>query len=382
MRRLGAHLLVTVALLAAPLAAHAFPSSAPSGAAMSSTVVDRVTDAKDLPSGTLRVTLLDEREQPLPNRDVVLRVLHNSVAEGNRRTERHGTTDASGTVLFDALAAETAFSYVVQSAGDATTYASDPFEMNPARGKAVVLHVLPSTPDIDQTMSAGRLLLYLEPKDDVIQAEVLLEYVNIGKMAWVPSNVSIPMPAGWKAFKTEESGSTLTVENVGDQVFLRGSLPPGNRSVSFRFQVPRPDSPSARVELGTPPRLAELQVMAEAPGDGGLSVAGFPPAERRPMNDERKVWFTHRTLSAESGQPVTLSAELSGLPVRGPGRWVALWAAAPTACTSRCVIARRKSSRTSPPHASSSSRRSRSCAVRASRAWWASPPSSRLSACC
>jgi hypothetical protein len=322
-----------LALVGFPATALAFADSAPSPKDTGNTVVDRVLESGSLAVGTLRVALRGAEEQPLSGREVTLKILHNSVAEGNRRTEQRATTDSSGVVSFGGLATATAFSYLVESTGEGATYASEPFAMSTASGKEVVLHVLPSTPDITQTMSAGRMLLFMEPKADVIKAEVVIDYVNIGKVTWVPSSVVIPLPEGWKAFKAEEAESTLKVESLGDRVVLTGSLPPGNRSVSFSFQVPRVDSDTALVEMGTPPRMAEIQVMAEAPPEGGLQVAGFSPAQRQTTNDERRMWFARRATASGAAEPSTISAQITGLPVRGPGRWLALLLALAAAAT-------------------------------------------------
>ncbi len=281
-----------------------------------------------LPPGSVVVRVLDGRGAGVPGADVELRVSHETVAEGSSEEVRRTKAGSDGNARFEGLPTGTGYSFTVGVDRAPARYATDPFALRRDRGHQVVLHVFPATSDIQETMVAGQLLLYLEPREDVFQFTVLLELYNVGEITWVPQNAGFRFPEGWRGFNPQETNGTVHVEPTGDSLQLVGSVSPGQHSVTFGVQVPRDDTPGAAVSLGLPPRMATIRVMAESSPRMELAVAGFPEARVMTNRDHERVLVT-QVQAGRSGVPLIdrVDIRVGGLATRGNGRWISLWLA-------------------------------------------------------
>ena len=119
---------------------------------------------------------------------------------------RRGRADASGKVTFSGLDQSTNYSYRVTVKSGAAEYASNPFQFRENVGHRVLLHSYPVTREIKGSMIGMRGFVYIEPRDDVFQFEVLFRVFNVGRVTWVPSGSTfMRLPEGYKAFKANES---------------------------------------------------------------------------------------------------------------------------------------------------------------------------------
>jgi hypothetical protein len=113
------------------------------------------------------------------------------------------------------------------------------------------------------------------------------------------------------------------IEEVKDHgAALRGTFGPGRNDMDFRYQVPLEGNERQTITIELPPRVAQMRVMAESSRSMVLKVQGFPDAQKV-KREGKNLLVTERQVSrSESGQQL-IEITLSGLPVTGPGRWIA-----------------------------------------------------------
>jgi hypothetical protein len=278
-----------------------------------------------LEPGSISATILDERGLPLSGSPVRLGILFQRIAEGESRSERFTQADTAGTVQFSGLTGGSDHAYRVTVTRGPATYSSPPFNLRQDMGQHVVLHVYPSTGDIESAMLGMRGYLYIETRDDVFQFEVLFRVFNVGLVTWVPQDVVMRLPKGFKAFKAQDSMTDVRFEPVdGVGARLKGTFSPGQNEVSFRFQVPKTAQDSAAFHVGLPPHVAEMRVIAEASSAMNLDVDGFDRPVPTANNNGQRVLVAVKQLRRRDEEIKEFVATLSGIPVPGPGRWVAV----------------------------------------------------------
>jgi hypothetical protein len=338
--------LVTLALLTAPASGfaqaaapeQAAPAQAPqlpaghpaSGAAAPAAAPqapeqDAVVPNPRLPPGSIQVKLVNETGSPLPNTEVKLGVQFQKISEGEQHSEKLAKTDAEGLALFSGLTPGSDFSYRVSSKNGPALYSSDPIQLKPEGGVLALLHVYPVTRNIEEASIGARGFVYVETRDDVFQFEVLFRYFNMGGVTWVPEEARMKLPEGFKAFKAGEAmDDSRFEEDPSRGVKLAGTLGPGQHNVSFRFQLPRHGESSASFRFGLPPHTAEIRFIAEAAPSMQLDIEDFEKPQTDVNQNGQRVVVTRHV--AKRGEPAikTFTAQLSGIPTPGYGRWIAV----------------------------------------------------------
>jgi hypothetical protein len=323
-------LALTLALLLLPVRAGAqdAPGSMPAGhGAMGAhqTAPDNVEPAPDLKSGSIEATLLDPDEHPIPNIAVRLGIMFNKVAEGESRSEKNTTAGPDGVAHFDGLQTGSAYAYRVTVRSGVGEYASTPFNLKESGGMRVSVHVFPVIQDLTGAAVGMRGFFYIETRDEVFQVEGLFRVINLGRSAWVPRDVVVGLPSGWKAFTGTDSMFGTKFEAVeGRGARLVGTYPPGQHDVSFRFQVPKEPVSSASFHFTPPPRAVEVRVIAVANPAMGLEVDGFEPSQVSVGPSGDRVLVTRKLAARGEATVAPFTATLTGLPVPGPGRWIAI----------------------------------------------------------
>jgi hypothetical protein len=167
--------------------------------------------------------------------------------------------------------------------------------------------------------------LYVETRDDVFQCEALFRVFNVGQLTWVPKDVVIQLPTGFKAFKAQEGMTDVHFEAVdGVGARLKGTFSPGQNEASFRFQLPKAGESSLTFRMGLPPHVAEMRVIAEASSAMNLEVEGFQAPVAAANNNGQRVLVSVKQLQRRDEEIKDFSATLSGIPTPGPGRWFAI----------------------------------------------------------
>jgi len=280
--------------------------------------------AADLPRGTIEISLVDGNQAPVQNHEVRLGILFQKIAEGESRSSRTQKTGLDGKVRFDGLEASSNYAYRVTVVSGPAEFASSPFNLRD-QGMRVTLHVYPVTDDPNQSIIGMRGFFYIETRDDVFQIEVMFRVFNLGKLAWVPKDVVMSLPTGFKAFSATESMFNTRFDVAeGQGARLAGTFTPGQQDVSFRFQVPKQDSTTAAFTVQPPQRTAEMRVIAVANKNMGLEVDGFEPAREGTGPRGDHVLVTRKLAARGESGVRAFTAVLTGLPTPDEGRWVAV----------------------------------------------------------
>jgi len=278
-----------------------------------------------IPIDTIKVQILDKHGHPVPNTKVKLGILQQSIAEGETHASKSGTTDRGGRIQFDGLEAASGISYRVSVPEGRATYATDPFVLKKTMGQRVVLHVYPSTDDIRAAMVGMRGFGYIQPKDDAYQFEFMFQIYNFGPITWVPKDMHLDLPRGWKAFVADKSMSDTRVIADGDSgIKLEGTFSPGQHQVGFRFQVPNTHDATTSFSMDMPPHMASMQMMVESAPGMSMNIAGFGPAEPATNNNGQRVLVASHQLQQGEPQMTQLSVTLAGVPTPPAGRWYAV----------------------------------------------------------
>lgn len=278
-----------------------------------------------LPPGVISATIVTDKGVPLSGAHVRLGILFQRIAEGESRTEKFAEADSTGTARFTDLAHGTDHAYRVTIQSGPASYQTAPFNLRPDMGQRVVLHVFPSTPDIENAQVGMRGYMYIETRDDVFQFECLFRVFNVGQITWVPQNLVIELPKGFKAFKAQDGMTDVHFEQVdGVGARLKGTFSPGQAEASFRFQLPKSTEDSASFRMSLPPHVVEMRVIAEASAAMNLEVDGFQPPVAAANQNGQRVLVSVKQLLRRDEQLKDFTATLSGIPVPGPGRWVAI----------------------------------------------------------
>jgi hypothetical protein len=281
-----------------------------------------------LPAGTIAVDLFDAEDQPMANEMVTLGMLINSIAKGDSRKHLQATTNDRGRVVFPGLETASNIAYRVSSGFQGGAFAAPPFQLERAKAMHVVLHVYPVTHDLQQALIVAEVVVAAEVREDRIQVEEVLKLYNLGRTAWVPEDLRMPLPEGFTAFNTLASMSDQRVEEVDRAAALKGTFPPGSHSVDFRWQLPLSGITDFDFDVGLPPHVAVARVMMPAAADIKLTASGLPPPQIRQDTRGQKFLVTERRLRPEDPKLTSLTIGIHGLPTPGPGRLIATLVAA------------------------------------------------------
>jgi hypothetical protein len=289
------------------------------------TAPDNLVPAPELKTGTIEVSVLDADDHPVAGQDVRLGIMFNKVAEGESRSSRFGKTGPDGVARFEGLQNNSAYAYRVTVRTGVAEFAATPFNLKETGGMRVSLHVFPIVQDLSSAPIGIRGFFYIETRDEVFQVEGLFRVSNIGHAAWVPRDLLVGLPDGFKAFTGGESMFDSKFEAVeGRGARLVGTFPPGQRDLNFRFQVPKDAVSTAVFRFTPPPRAYEMRVIAVASTSMGLEVDGWEAPQTGVDPSGNRVLVTRKV--AQRGQAAVgpFVVTLTGLPVPGPGRWIAI----------------------------------------------------------
>lgn len=299
---------------------------------------DTSEDDQSLPLGTIVLTLKDAAEKPVPGAEVTLGILHNTVAAGESRDRRTGVTDAEGMFVWKDLPHGSGTSYRASIMNGPAQFGTEPFSLGDRTGKRVVLHAYDVTEDPKGLVVLAKGFASVSLGEDSLVIVQQYDIFNGSPMAWVPRNVELPLPEGYKAFNRPDSMDGVGVDEVNGRGVLRGTITPGIHNVVFRFQVPLDGDERQKVRIEAPVRLVRAQVIAEAGKTTGLTVRGEPrgdegrpkresldfPAARKTRNREgKRVLVSDWAMSREDGTLKAMEITLTGLPTAGSGRWMA-----------------------------------------------------------
>jgi hypothetical protein len=303
----------------------AHPAVSPHGLNQAAPPSDGVFEAPDFPPGTILVEVRDGDDKPLSGVPVTLGEAFESVAEGKHENAHNAVTGPDGVARFAALSTSLRSSFTPRVDYLGGHYALDPFRASEKQGLRVLLHVYPATSDINQSFVGMRGFVYVTLRESAIHFELLYRVFNMSRVAWVPDGVSISVPSRATGFSPKPGATRFEVD--GQRLVVLGTFPPGERDLLIQFQVPSENNESELFALGVLPHVGELRVLAEAAPGVTLRVPGFEAVQRAEGPGGAPVWITRRLMNPGEGEIESVTIELAGLPVIGPERYYALFAA-------------------------------------------------------
>lgn len=276
-----------------------------------------------VPVGSIRVRVLDSSERPVPNAELQL----GTMAQDGRKAIP-ARTGADGQFAFEKLATGDKQAYRVNVLYKGAKYSSTPFRLTSEAGYDVTIRRLEVSQDThDVVLYVGATSLQL--KDERLRVVQQARLVNIGAKTYVfpDKGQLVGFPKEALAFQAEEVMTDQHMrEEPGQGVRITGSLPPGEVTLTWGFDVPQTES-TAEFKFDLPWMTFAYRVLADAAQGMTLEVDGMPPAELHSDNGTR--FLVTEIVKSVGEQPLrSVHIKLSGIPGPGPMRFIAAGIAA------------------------------------------------------
>jgi hypothetical protein len=296
---------------------HAHAEGAP---ALARRPLSSAEPSTQLAVGSVRVHVLDANERAVAGAELQL----GTMAQETGRTSVTGRTGGDGSYVFEKLATGDRQAYRVNVLYQGAKYSSMPFRLPVDRGYEVVIRRLETTRD-------GRdLVLYIgatsiELKDERLKVVQQARLINIGAKTYVfPENGQlVPLPADALAFQSEDVMTDQHLrEDKGKGVRISGSIPPGEATLSWGFDVPRAES-NADFAFALPWVTFAYRVLADAAPGMKMTVDGLPAPELH--EDNGRKFYVTEVVKRVGEEPLrAVNIHLRGIPGPGPLRFVAV----------------------------------------------------------
>jgi hypothetical protein len=272
-----------------------------------------------LPDGTIRVRVREANGAPAVAAEVTLGIM----ASDSTHTTRSARTSANGIVELTGLASGERQAYRVNVPYQGAKYSSTPFRLPQRGGYEVEIRRLPVTRD-DRMVVLYLGATSIELKDDRIKIVQEAQLLNIGAETYVfpESGTLVRLPQGFTAVQTQESmGDQHAVEAPHEGLRLHGSLPPGEATMLWGFDLPLAGS-QASFGIDLPWVTFAYRVLSDAPSGMTLQVDGMP--EPQLHTDAGRRFLVTETQRKVGDPPFRrLQISLRGMPGPGPERWIA-----------------------------------------------------------
>jgi hypothetical protein len=231
---------------------------------------DATEPAPDLPRGTLVVKVVDAEGQPVRDARVEVGMLRQGQSD-----RRVGKSNASGEARWDGLPAGPDRAVRVIVTNGPARFPAMPFAMSGDTGYRVTVTRWGVTESTDTLLLfIIRTFLEFAEEGDRLKVTQHLRLMNVGQDAIAPEEgIPIPVPAGMTAFRTEQGmGDQRVVERDG-QLFVEGSLAPGEAQLAYGFDL-HLDGSEFVFEQRLPFRVILAEVYAERAPGMSMNVTG------------------------------------------------------------------------------------------------------------
>jgi hypothetical protein len=273
-----------------------------------------------LPAGSVRVHVLDAKDEPAPNAEVQL----GTMTQQSGRSAVAGRTDATGVYTFEKQPTGDKQAYRVNVLYQGAKYSSTPFRLPTDQGYDVAIRRLDTTTDLKE------LVLYvgatsIELKEERLKIVQQARLINIGSKTYVfpEKGQLIHLPKGAIAFQAEEVMTDQHMrEEKGEGLRITGSVPPGEVTLTWGYDVPNTES-QAELSFDLPWVTFAYRVLADAAPGLTLAVDGLPPPELHDENGRR--FYVSEIVKRVGEEPLRkLHIVLKGIPGPGPQRFIAV----------------------------------------------------------
>lgn len=275
-----------------------------------------------VPTGTIRVEVVDENTNPIPNAPIRIGVMK---ADGGR-DNLEGRTDAGGVLVLSDLATGSGQSYRVNVPYQGATYSSTPFRLEPDRGHLVRVAALSTTRDTRALLQTlGQT--HLEYRDERVHVTMQAQLTNLGSETVVFSEegLRVRLPHGFTAFQSPQQMTDQRLVPDDDGFRLKGSIPPGRTTLAWAFDVPL-KSRDIVIAMPMPFRTYRYRVLSDASPGMTLEVDGFDESFEHEASG-RRFLVAQTERRPEDPQLDTIAIHIRGIPGPGPLRFVAVGAA-------------------------------------------------------
>ena len=274
----------------------------------------------DIPAGAVRVRVLDASDQPVPDATLQL----GTMTAQSGRSATPGKTGPDGSFTFTDQPTGEKQAYRVNVLHQGAKYSSMPFRLPPDRGYDVMIRRL------DTTTDPKEVVLYvgatsLELKDERLKIVQQARIVNIGSKTYVfpPDGLLVKLPPDMLVFQGEDVMTDQHMrEDKGKGLRITGSIPPGEVTLTWGFDVPQTAS-EADFSFDLPWVTFAYRVLADAAPGMTLEVDGMPPAELHADNGRR--FLVTEIMKRVGETPLRkVNIHLKNIPGPGPLRYVAV----------------------------------------------------------
>jgi hypothetical protein len=277
-----------------------------------------------LPAGQIRVTLVDVAGQPVPDHDVQLGIMR----QGGDRERTPGRTDASGVFTYTDLPTGSGQAYRVNVPHEGATYSCTPFQLPTAIGYDVRVEVRPTVrSDRSLLLVLGQTMVELRDERLHIIQQARLSNLAPATYLFPEGGTRIELPEGYTAFQTQPvMTNQRVVELAGQGVRIEGSLPTGQVTLAWAFDLPVTGS-EMDIEIPNPFRTFQYRVISTAPRGMTLDVEDMPAAVR--FEDQgQPLLGTEIQRSPDQAAFSTIHIRLANIPGPSPARLYAVAVAA------------------------------------------------------
>jgi len=272
---------------------------------------------------TIVVRVVDGSTQlPAAGSTVELVTLVQNIQQGDSKTASTKVVGPDGVVTFSGLDTSIRNSYAVRVKNAGANYEIPAFRLVKT-GHSVLIHVYPVTSNLREAFVGFRGLTYVQMREDNALITVMYRVLNMSHRTFLPQGLTLDLPEDASALDVETKTGDAGFEKTEHGVRVVGTYPPGSRDLQFSFQLKNHNQSDLGWTMSVPPHLAEQRILVEEIPGMELRVPGFAPAEATEGPDGKKVLFAQRVMRPGESELQQLRIELSGLPVIGPGRWIA-----------------------------------------------------------
>ncbi len=289
------------------------------------------TESADVPSGAIRVLVVDPEGQPLADQAVDVGIL-----AGGQRDRRNTRTDADGVAWFRDMATGSDQHYRVNVPYQGATYSSMPFALAAGGpGYSVRVERLPVTRS-DQFVFFHVFRTVVEQRGERMHVIHQGELTNAGTETYVfpDDGVRAALPEDALAFQFQRVMTDQRIEEIqGEHAYvMRGSLPPGTVRMAWAYDVPI-EGGDMELPVEIPMAFFGMQVIVEAIPDLGVSVRGMPRPERLDVNgqacessrtSEGCAWVVQTQRAPTDARLDRIVIRITGIPGPGPMRTIAV----------------------------------------------------------
>jgi hypothetical protein len=290
-----------------------------------------------LPPGQIRVRVVDEHGDPVPSQAIQLGVMR----QGGDRERMPGVTDASGVFVYTDLPTGSGQAYRVNVPRDGATYSSTPFQLPTGMGYDVRVEVRPTVrSDRSLLLVLGQTMVELRDERLHVIQQARLSNLGAATYLFPEGGTRIRLPRGFTAFQTQPvMTDQRVVEIAGEGIRIEGSLPTGQVTLAWAFDLPVTGS-EMEIEIPNPFRTFQYRVIATAPRGMSMEVDDMPTPVR--FDDHgQPLLGTEVQRSPEQAPLSMIRIRLRGIPGPGPARWVALGIASLFVALGLVLFARR-----------------------------------------